>query len=100
MGVFDQSVRFASLSDSPVTPRRLLASSGLSLTFREWQDTRMIPLPRGADRTADLVAALDDPNHANSPWLKVIEFQAQVDLDKLDVTLEEVAILREPGQTR
>ncbi|MFO0824625.1 MAG: hypothetical protein U0792_16155 [Gemmataceae bacterium] len=41
-----------------------------------------------------MVAALDDPKSADAPWLFVLEFQAQHDRDKLEVTLEEVAILR------
>jgi hypothetical protein len=41
-----------------------------------------------------LVAALDDPSAPDNPWLLVLEFQAQVDPDKVDVTLEEVAVLR------
>jgi hypothetical protein len=94
MGVFDQAARFAAQADPGVVPARLLAGSGLSLVFREWLDTRTIPLPRGSDRTADLVAAFDNSATPDAPWLMVLEFQAQVDPDKLDVTLEEVAILR------
>ncbi|MBI1918326.1 MAG: hypothetical protein HYS12_26845 [Planctomycetes bacterium] len=41
-----------------------------------------------------MVAALDNPATADRPWLMVVEFQAQIDPDKLDATLEEVAILR------
>ncbi len=94
MGAFDQAARYAAQADAVVVPARLLAGSGVALAFREWLDTRTIPLPGGPDRTADLVAALDDPAAPDSPWLVVLEFQAQVDADKLDVTLEEVAILR------
>lgn len=94
MGAFDQAARYAAQADATVVPARLLAGSGLALAFREWLDTRTIPLPGGPDRTADLVAALDDSAAPDSPWLIVLEFQAQVDADKLDVTLEEVAILR------
>ena len=68
--------------------------SGLSLTFREWIDTRTLPLPGGPDRTADLVAAMEDSTVPEKPWLIVMEFQAQVDARKIDVTLEEVAVLR------
>ncbi len=62
------------------------------LLFREWLDTRTIPLPGGPDRTADLVAAVDDPT--GQPSLMVFEFQSRHDPDKLDVTLEEAGILR------
>jgi hypothetical protein len=51
-------------------------------------------LPGGPDRTADLVAILEDPTAPEQPWLLVFEFQGQPDPEKLDVTLEEVAILR------
>lgn len=94
MGVFDQAARFAAQADPGVVPARLLTGSGLSLVFHEWLDTRTLPLPGDSDRTADLIAALNDPAAPNLPWLLVLEFQAQVDADKLDVTLEEVAILR------
>lgn len=94
MGVFDQAARYAAQADPAAVPARLLAGAGRALAFREWLDTRTIPLPGGPDRTADLVAALDDPAAHGAPWLLVLEFQAQADADKLDVTLEEVAILR------
>lgn len=94
MGVFDQSARYAAQADASVVPARLLAGSGRALAFREWLDTRTLPMPGGPDRTADLVAAMDDPASPDWPWLLVLEFQAQVDADKLDVTLEEVAVLR------
>jgi hypothetical protein len=94
MGVFDQAARFATQGEPGVVPQRLLAASGLALAFREWLDTRTLPLPGGPERIADLVAALDDPAADDKPWLMVLELQAQVDLDKLDVTLEEVALLR------
>ena len=94
MGVYDQAARYAAQADPGVVPARLLAGSGLLGTFRDWLNTRTIPLPGGPDRTADLVAALDDPAAPDLPWLLVLEFQAQLDPDKLDVTLEEVAVLR------
>jgi hypothetical protein len=94
MGVYDQAARFAAKADAGLVPARLLAGSGLALTFREWLDTRTVPMPGGPDRTADLVAAFEAPSAPDAPWLLVLEFQAQVDADKLDVTLEEVAVLR------
>ncbi len=94
MGVYDQAARFAAREDREAVLRCLLAGKGVALAFRDWLDTRSFPLPGGPDRTADLVAALDDPAAADKPWLLVLEFQARVDPDKLDVTLEEVAILR------
>jgi hypothetical protein len=51
-------------------------------------------LPGGPARTADLVAALADPATSEPPWLPLLEFQAQEDPDEVDVTLEEVGILR------
>lgn len=92
MGVFDQAARFAAQADAETVVRRVLQPSGVSLPFREWLDTRTIPLPGGPDRTADLVAALDDPT--GQPVLLVFEFQSRHDPDKLDVTLEEAGILR------
>jgi hypothetical protein len=92
MGVYDQAARFAAQSEPAAVVRRLLAPSGAALVFRQWLDTRTLPLPGGPDRTADLVAALQDP--AGTPSLVVCEFQSQHDPDKLDVTLEEAGILR------
>jgi hypothetical protein len=94
MGVFDQAARFGTRAAPEHILHRLLAGSGLSLTLRDWLDTRALPLPGGPDRTADLVAALNDATTPDSPWLMVLEFQAQLDADKLETTLEEVAILR------
>jgi hypothetical protein len=94
MGIFDQAGRFAAHADPEVIPRRVLRDRGVTLRFRDWLDTRTIPLPGGQDGTADLVAALDDLEAADKPWLLVLELQARADPDKLDVTLEEVAVLR------
>jgi hypothetical protein len=94
MGAFDQAARYAAQTVPEVVTQRLLLGCGTSLVFREWYDTRAMPLPRGPDRTADLVAQLDNLTIPEQPWLLIIEFQAQVELDKLDVTLEETAILR------
>ncbi len=92
MGAFDQAARFAAQSDPNAVVQRVLVPTGVLLPFREWLDTRTIPLPDGSDRIADLVAALDDPT--GQPVLVVFEFQSRHDPDKLDVTLEEAGILR------
>jgi hypothetical protein len=92
MGVYDQAAQFAAQSEPEAVVRRVLVPSGAALSFREWLDTRTLPLPGGPDRTADLVAALED--QAGVPSLMVFEFQSQHDPDKLDVTLEEAGILR------
>jgi len=94
MGVYDQAARFATqLNPEPVL-RRLSAARPVALSFREWFDTRTLPVPGGTDRTADLIAALEDPTAPDSPWLVVFEFQAQPDADKLDTTLDIVGTLR------
>ncbi len=92
MGAFDQAARFAAQADPHAVVMRVLVPTGTALPFREWLDTRTIPLPGGPDRTADLVAAVDDPT--GQPVLIVFEFQSRHDPDKLDVTLEEAGILR------
>ncbi len=61
MGAFDQAARYAAQADPEAVVRRVLAPAGVPLRFRAWLDTRAIPLPGGPERTADLVAALDDP---------------------------------------
>jgi hypothetical protein len=93
MGVFDQAARFTSRADPEAVLGRVLAATKTPLRFREWADTRTLPRPGGTERTADLVAILDEAT-SGVPWLLVLEFQAQHDPDKLDVTLEEVARLR------
>lgn len=92
MGAFDQAARFAAQADPNAVVRRVTEPVGVPMPFREWLDTRTIPLPGGPDRTADLVAAVDDPT--GQPALLVFEFQSRHDPDKLDVTLEEAGILR------
>jgi hypothetical protein len=92
MGAFDQAARYAAQADPEAVVRRVLSPTGVALRFREWLDTRTIPLPGGPDRIANLVAALDDP--AGQGWLLILEFQSEHDPDKMDVTLEEAGILR------
>jgi hypothetical protein len=94
MGAFDQAARYAAQAAPEAVIHRVLSPTGTPLHFRDWYDTRALPLPGGPDRTADLVAALEDAGHPDRPALLVLEFQAQVDPDKLDVTLEEAGILR------
>ena len=94
MGIFDQAARYATRAEPRAPIRRLLIRTGVACEFREWLDTRTLPFPGGPDRTADLVAALEGQAEGSPPWLMVLEFQAQPDAEKLDVTLEEVAILR------
>ena len=92
MGAFDQAARFAAQADRHAVVRRVLVPVGVALPFRTWLDTRTIPRPGGPDRTADLVAAVDDPT--GQPASVVFEFQSRHDADKLDVALEEAGILR------
>jgi hypothetical protein len=98
MGVFDQAARFASQADPTAIMGRVLAKTKTPLRFQEWADTRTLPRPGGTERTADLVAVVEDATAAEHLWLLVLEFQARHDPDKLDVTLEEVARLRLHGR--
>ncbi len=93
MGIYDQAARFAGHAAPSAVTDRLLARTGIALLFRSWMDTRTLPLPGGPERIADLVASLEQPD-PKQLWLMLLEFQAQIDAQKLDVTLEEVAILR------
>lgn len=45
MGAFDQAARFAAQADPEAVVRRVLFPCGVELHFREWLDTRTIPLP-------------------------------------------------------
>jgi hypothetical protein len=94
MGVFDQAARFATQADPVAVTVRTLASSKSMLPFKEWADTRTLAQPGRTERTADLVAWLEEPAAPDSPWLLLLEFQAQHDPEKLDVTLEMAARLR------
>jgi hypothetical protein len=93
-GVFDQAARFAAQADPDAVTRRTLAGTKVALRFKDWADTRTLSRPGGSDRTADLVAILEDAAAPELPWLLVFEFQARHDPEKLDVTLEEVARIR------
>lgn len=57
MGIFDQTARFAMEGSPSATIGRVTAPAKVTFRFREWLDTRTLPRPGGADRTADLVAA-------------------------------------------
>jgi hypothetical protein len=94
MGVFDQAARYATQAEPEAVVSRLLSGLAVRLRFREWVDTRTAPRPGDPDRTADRVAALIDESAPDRPWLLVLEFQAQHDPDKLDVTLAEAGQLR------
>jgi hypothetical protein len=94
MGVFDQAARFATKAAPEPVLRRLLARTKTPLRFMEWADTRTLPKLGASDRTADLVAILEDTAQLEALSLMVVEFQTRHDPDKLDVTLEEVARLR------
>jgi hypothetical protein len=94
MGAFDQAARYAYRAEPESVTRRLLRNVSEPLAFRELMDTRTTPLPGERDRTADTVAALDDQAHPEQPWLLVVEFQAQHDPDKLDVSLVTAARMR------
>ena len=94
MGAFDQAARFATQADPEAVVRRVLAPTGVPLRFRDWLDTWTVPLPGGPDLIADQVAGLEDPAEGRRPSLLILEFQAQHDPDKLDVTLEEAGTPR------
>lgn len=90
MGVFDQAARYAAHAEPAAVIARLLPSEPVR-AFREWLDTRTLPLPGGPDRAADLVAALEPES---DPSLLVLEFQSRHDADKLDTSLEVAGVLR------
>lgn len=94
MGVFDQAARYAAQEDPQPILRRLAGDARESLRFREWVESRTTPLPGERDRTADRIAAMHDEANLEQPWLLLLEFQAEHDPDKLDITLVEVARLR------
>jgi hypothetical protein len=94
MGIFDESARYATEAEPEAVLTRLLRGRDVALRFREWVETRTTPRRGETERTADKVAALADPSAPDRPWLMVLEFQAQHDPDKLDVTLQTAGQLR------
>jgi hypothetical protein len=94
MGVFDQAARYAAETEPEAVVNRVLAEFPGRFRFHEWRDTRTTPRPGETERTADRVAALTEATIPQQPWLLILEFQAQHDPDKLDVTLVEAGRLR------
>jgi hypothetical protein len=92
MGDFDRAARAAAEVEPEAVVRRL--PIGLPLRFREWTDSRMPARPGERDLTADRVAVLADEAAPDQPWLLGLEFQAEHDPDKLDITLAEAGRLR------
>ncbi|MBY0228197.1 MAG: hypothetical protein K2W96_02835 [Gemmataceae bacterium] len=84
MGVFDQAARYAARGEPGPVLRHVL---GEGVERLGWSDTRPLPIPGGAEREPDII---DGGERA----LLVLEFQAQHDPEKLDVTLLEAATLR------
>ena len=95
MNVFDQGARFATANEPAFVLTRVLALARLDVHFRTWFNAQTVPLPRGPDRIADLVALMDDPSSPEEPWLLVHEFQSQHDPRKLGTMLIEAAVFRE-----
>jgi hypothetical protein len=94
MSDFDQTARAIADLEPQLFLTWLAARAGLTLTFREWYRERAAPRPASPERTADQVAVLDDPAHPEQPWLFLLEWQTRPNERKLDVLLEEAAILR------
>ncbi len=104
MGVYDDAARFAAEADPPAFLARILVETRRQdLTFRTWLNPRTSPLPGSPERTADLLAVLDDPQVPEVPWLLGIELQSRPDEQKLRVTLESTGIFTarfHPGSYR
>jgi len=87
MNHFDQAARYAAQAEPHSLVQRVMLPTGLTSSFREWLDTRTVSLPGGPNRTADLVAAVDDADA--QPLALLFEFQSQHDAEKIDVSLLE-----------
>jgi hypothetical protein len=92
MNDFDQAARFVAEAEPTALVTRLLADTGLTLTFNRWFPTGTVPRTQSPERIADLVAVLDDPTDPERPWLLVIEIQSRPEARKILVLLEESAI--------
>jgi len=92
MGQFDQAARSAADLEAGYLLGRVAAMAKLDVRYRRWFDPRTVPLPGGPERTADLVAIMDDPRKPEAPWLFVLELQTRHEERKQEVLLVETAI--------
>lgn len=94
MNDFDQAARLVAELEPQALVGRLLADTGLSLSFERWFPTQTNPRLRSPEREADNVAVLADPANTARPWLLVMEFPDRPEPGKIEVLLEEAAIFR------
>jgi hypothetical protein len=89
MGIVDQSLKAAALAEPLFVVKNLGKLLGWNLTFRSWHNTQEIPLPAGPEREADLAVLCDCPEIEEAISV-VLEFQAQINREKLKILLLEV----------
>lgn len=94
MGPYDDAARYSVEADPRAVIQRLLAQTGVDLSFRGWFPQRTPPVPAGTERLPDMVAILADSATPPQTWLLVLEFQPRPEAAKLAVALEESGILQ------
>jgi hypothetical protein len=90
---YDQASRYAARLDPIGLLRWLLPGLSPTVRFLRWLDTRNLPFPGERDRTGDLVACLDDPDHPGPPWALPVECQVEPDADMFGRLLEYLGAL-------
>ena len=78
---YDKASRHAAKLDPPAFFAWLLGLPIGAFAFRDWLDTRGVPLPGGFELINDTVARLDNTAEHGVPWAVAVEFQTQPDAD-------------------
>ncbi len=96
MGMFDQAARFAVKIDAAGFFRWLLGGSATPLVFRDWLDTRRVPVPGRADLTGDVIAEFDDRERPGESFALIVELQTEPAADIVErVALYALQLRRE-----
>jgi hypothetical protein len=85
MGMFDQNARAASKLDGAAFFAWLLRryQPPVPLAFEHWDDTRLVPLPGGPDRTDDLVAVLRHTDRPEQVAYLIVEIESEPERHQL-----------------
>lgn len=76
---FDKSARYTAKIDPPAFFAWATGLSDGAFAFREWLDTRAVPLPYEPDQIGDSVARLKNATAEEPDWAVAVEFQIEPD---------------------
>jgi hypothetical protein len=77
--MFDKASRYAVKIDPPAFFAWVTGLSADRLEFRDWLDTRAVPLPHEPDQIGDTVGRIETPTGTEPPWAVAVEFQSEPD---------------------